>query len=146
MRSLDVLAVILIAVIVSLLSGVVLFGVLEIAPGVKSEQIAAAFLVMVGITTGSTLTFYFLSTKYASERALRVALMTLSEDERAVLHKIMELGGEVRQDDLWRKLRDRYSKSKLSALVINLERKRALTRQRYHRTNLLKLAPEFRRG
>ncbi len=130
MKLVEVLSVILIALIVAILSGVVLFGVLGIAPDIEPSMIAFAMLVMMAITVGSTLVFYVAFTRYAAERAVRVAMLALSEDERAVLQKLMEFGGEVRQEDLWRKLRDRYSKSKLSALVINLERKHVLTRQR----------------
>ncbi len=82
--------------------------------------------------------------RYGAERTIKIAMMTLNEDEQTVLRKIMESGGEIRQDDLWRKnLKQNYSKSKLSALVINLEKKHAIMRTRYHRTNILKLTPEF---
>jgi uncharacterized membrane protein len=37
------------------------------------------------------------------------------------------------------------SKSKLSALVNNLERKRAITKTRYHKTNILEPTEEFKR-
>jgi uncharacterized membrane protein len=101
--------------------------------------------IIIATSVGATLVFYVAFRAYASERAVKVAMMTLSSEERAVLTKIMELGGELRQDDLWRKLREDFSKSKLSALLINLERKKAITRTRYGRTNILKLTPEFQR-
>lgn len=139
----QILSVILIAIIISILSGFVLFGALGVAPGVSMSLIAAAILVIMGITVSTTLVFYLVFRRYATERSLRLALMTLSEDERAVFGKIMENGSEIRQDDLWRQLREDFSKSKLSALVNNLERKRAITKRRYGRTNILRLSKEF---
>lgn len=143
METQQILSVILIAIVISILSGLVLFGALGVAPGVSMSLIAAAVLVILGITVSTTLVFYVVFKRYATERSLRLALMTLSEDERAVLEKIMENGREIRQDDLWRKLRGDFSKSKLSALVNNLERKRAITKRRYGRTNILRLSEEF---
>lgn len=141
----QILSVILIAIIISILSGFVLFGILGVAPGISMRLIAIAILVIMGITVSTTLVFYVTFKRYATERSLRLALMTLSEDERVVLEKIMENDKEIRQDDLWRKIGKNYSKSKLSALVNNLERKHAITKRRYGRTNILKLSDEFRR-
>lgn len=72
---------------------------------------------------------------------MRVAMMTLTEDERKVLELVLRSGGEARQDKLRRELD--FSKSKLSALANNLERKRAITKTRYHKTNILKVNREF---
>lgn len=137
----EILLVIFIAIVVSVSIGVALFGVLGIIPRINLLVILAAILTMVSISVSATLIFYFTFRRYASERAVKVAMMTLSEDEQKVLQQVMALGSEVRQDDLWRHLD--LSKSKLSALVINLERKGAITRARYHRTNILKLTEEF---
>lgn len=141
----EIISVVLIAATISVLSGVVLFAVLGVAPNVGLTTVTAAMVLMVLISVGVTLAFYFVFRRYVAERAINVAMMTLRDDEREVLRQIMEMGGEVRQDDLWRKLRERYSKSKLSALVINLEQKHAITRTRHHRTNILKLTQEFKR-
>jgi len=141
----ELLLTILIALVVSISVGVALFGVLGIAPSVSWSLIAIAVGVIISISVGATLVFYLAFRAYASERTVKVAMMALNEEERTVLGKIMELGGEVRQDDLWRKLRENFSKSKLSALLINLERKGTITRTRYGRTNTLKLTEEFRK-
>ncbi len=141
----EVLMSVLIAVVISISVGLALFGVLEVAPNVGWPLIASALGVIIMVTVGATLVFYLAFRSYASERAVRVAMMTLSEEERAILGKIMELGNETRQDDLWRKLRENFSKSRLSALLINLERKNAITRTRYGRTNILRLTSEFKK-
>ncbi len=141
----EVISVILISIFSSVLGGVVLFGVFGVSPSVSWTLIVAALSVLILITVSATLMFYFVFRRYGAERTIKVAMMTLKDDEQVVLRKIMELGGELRQDDLWRKLRENYSKSKLSALVINLEKKHAITRARHHRTNLLKLTKEFAR-
>jgi len=78
--------------------------------------------------------------RYATERAVRVAMLTLSEDERKVLNEILK-DGEVRQDVLRRRLD--MSKSKLSALVNNLEKKGAIIKLRHHKTNILRATKEF---
>jgi uncharacterized membrane protein len=83
----------------------------------------------------------FIFKRYSGERVMRVAMMTLTEDERKVLEQVLRSGGEVRQDKLRRELD--FSKSKLSALVNNLERKHAITKNRYHKTNILKVSKEF---
>jgi uncharacterized membrane protein len=137
----EILLVILVAVVISISIGVALFGVIGIAPGIGWDLIAAALLLIVSISVVSTLIFYFAFRRYASERATRAVMMALSKDEQTVLRQIMNSSGEIRQDDLWRKLD--LSKPKLSALVNNLERKGVLTKTRYHRTNILKLTEEF---
>jgi len=73
-----------------------------------------------------------------------VALMTLSDDERKVFEAILRAGGEARQDKLRRELD--MSKAKLSALVNNLERKNAITKTRYWKTNILRVREEFTGG
>ena len=67
--------------------------------------------------------------------------MTLTSDERLVFEAILRAGGEVRQDKLRRELD--MSKSKLSALLNNLERKHAITKARYFKTNILRVSKEF---
>ncbi|MEW6221816.1 MAG: hypothetical protein AB1476_00635 [Candidatus Hadarchaeota archaeon] len=141
----ELLLTTLISLVISVAVGVALFGVFGIAPSVGFTTIAVALAVIILISVGATLVFYLAFRSYASERAVKVAMMTLSDEERKVLQKVMELGGETRQDDLWRKLREDFSKSKLSQLVINLEKKHAITRARHGRTNMLRLMDEFRK-
>ncbi|KXA94800.1 hypothetical protein AKJ36_02225 [candidate division MSBL1 archaeon SCGC-AAA259I07] len=74
------------------------------------------------------------------ERAIRTAIMTMSDDEQKVLREIMQ-HKEIRQDDLRKELD--FSKSKLSALLNNLEDKNAIKKSRYKRTNLLKPTEQF---
>jgi uncharacterized membrane protein len=143
--AIEVLLTILIALIVSISTGVALFGVFGITPNVGWSTIALALGVIIITSVGATLVFYFSFRAYASERVMRVAMMTLSDEEQTVLGKIMELGDGIRQDDLWRKIRGDFSRSKLSALLINLERKNTITRIRHERTNILKLTDEFRK-
>jgi len=106
-----------------------------------SILIAIAVMAAVAGSVAAVLTFAF--RRYARERAVRVAMLALSEDERRVLRLVMDAGGEVRQDHLRKQLD--FSKAKLSALVNNLERKRAITKTRYHKTNILRLTEEFKR-
>ncbi|KXB00308.1 hypothetical protein AKJ47_00855 [candidate division MSBL1 archaeon SCGC-AAA261G05] len=141
MKTSEALSVTLIAIIISILSGIILFGFLGVAPGVEIQLIVSAVLVMIVITTSITLVFYFGFRRYMAERARKVAMMTLSEDEQLVVRKIMEMGKEVEQKDLWRQVD--FSRSKLSALLNNLTEKNIVTKRRYHRTNLLRLTEEF---
>ncbi len=69
-------------------------------------------------------------------------MMAMSDDEKAVLKKVMQQG-EARQDNLRRKLD--FSKSKLSALLNNLEEKNAIEKVRYKRTNRIKPTEQFQR-
>ncbi len=144
-NSAEILLTVLIAAVVSTLVGVGLFGLFGVIPDVDWPTIGLALGSAVSVSVLITVLFYLAFRAYASERAVKLAMMTLSDEERRVLGKVMELGGETRQDDLWRKLREDFSKSKLSQLVINLEKKHAITRTRYGRTNILKLTPEFQR-
>jgi uncharacterized membrane protein len=122
--------------------GLVLYGPLGGAPGVDLFSVAVALLILTVVSTSIAVALYWVVRRYSSERAIRVAMMTLSRDERAVLERIMRQG-KVRQDDLRRQVD--MSKSKLSALVNNLERKRAITKTRYHKTNILEPTEEFKR-
>jgi uncharacterized membrane protein len=137
----EALLVILLAAVVSAFVVAVFFGMAGRIPTVGLESIAIAILFMVIIAVLITLPLYFVLRRYAAERAVRVAMMTLTEDEQTVLRPIMEAGGELRQDHLRRRLD--FSKSKLSALVNNLERKKVITKKRFHKTNILKLTKEF---
>lgn len=142
MRFYELLSVILIAIVVSILSSIVLFGVLEIAPAVGMRLIMSAVLVIITITISTTVIFYLVLRRFTAERARKTAMMTLSEDEQKVVRRIMEMDEEVQQKDLWRELD--FSRSKLSALLNNLTEKDVITKRRYRRTNLLRLTDEFK--
>jgi uncharacterized membrane protein len=118
-----------------------LYGPLQTAPGLEISAVVVAIAVMAGVAGSVAIVLVFLFRRYASERVARVALMTLTEDERRVFEAIVRSGGEARQDKLRRELD--MSKAKLSALVNNLERKHAITKTRYWKTNILKVSKEF---
>jgi len=108
--------------------------------GMMLETILVGTVVMVGVAGGLSIVLYYLFKKYAHERTLRVAMLTLSPDEQRVLKEIL-VRKEVRQDDL-RRILD-MSKSKLSAIVNSLERKGAIHKLRYQKTNILRVTKEF---
>jgi uncharacterized membrane protein len=137
----EALGIVLLVVILQLCLGLLLYGPLRPAPGLELQSILVAILMMAAVAGSIAAGLAFAFKRYASERAMRVAMMTLTEDERRVLELVLRSGGEVRQDKLRRELD--FSKSKLSALVNNLERKRAITKTRYHKTNILRVSKEF---
>lgn len=141
MKVSEALSVVSVATTISILSGVILFGVLGLAPGVETRLIASALLVMVAITVSITLTFYLAFKRYLAERSRKVAMMTLSEDEQKVVRKIMDIGGVTEQRDLSQHFD--FSGSKLSALLNNLEEKHVITKRRHRRTNKLRLTEEI---
>lgn len=136
------MSVVILVVILQLSLGLVLYGPLGGASGVDLYSVAVALLILTVVSASIAVALYWVVRRYSSERAIRVAMMTLSRDERAVLEQIMQQG-KVRQDDLRRQVD--MSKSKLSALVNNLEQKRAITKTRYHKTNILEPTEEFKR-
>jgi len=79
--------------------------------------------------------------RYERARTASIAMMTLTTDERQVFEAIVRASGDAYQDKLRRELD--MSKAKLSALVNNLERKHAITKERFHKTNILKVSKEF---
>lgn len=137
----EALSIIALVVTLQFCLGLLIYGPLRPMPGLELYSIAVAVLMMAAVSSAIAVVLYALFSRYASERAMKVAMMTLTEDERKVFELILRSGGEVRQDDLRRQLD--FSKSKLSALVNNLERKGAITKIRYHKTNLLKPSKEF---
>lgn len=141
MKLRDLLGVVALVVIIQLSLGLVLYGPLG-ASGVDFYSVLVALLILTVVSSSIAVGLYWVVRRYSSERAIRVALMTLTPDERAVLERIMQRG-KVRQDDLRRQVD--MSKSKLSALVNNLERKRAIIKTRYHKTNILEPTEEFKR-
>lgn len=137
----EALGIVLLVVILQLCLGLLLYGPLQPAPGLELQSIFVAILMMAAVAGSIAAVLAFIFKRYAGERAMRVAMMTLTEDERKVLELVLRSGGEARQDKLRRELD--FSKSKLSALANNLERKRAITKTRYHKTNILKVNREF---
>jgi uncharacterized membrane protein len=137
----EAFGIVLLVVILQLCLGLLLYGPLHPAPGLELNSILVAILIMAIVAGSVAAALAFTFKRYAGERTMRVAMMTLTEDERKVLERVLQLGGEVRQDKLRRELD--FSKSKLSALVNNLERKRAITKTRHHKTNILKVSEEF---
>jgi uncharacterized membrane protein len=139
----EVFGIVALVVMLQLCLGVMMYA-LAPTTGLELSSIAIAIAVMIIIAGSIAAVLVFLFKRYASERTARVALMTLTEDERKVFDAIVRAGGEARQDKLRRELD--MSKSKLSALVNNLERKHAITKARYFKTNILRVSKEFRGG
>jgi len=136
----EAFGIVALVVVLQLCLGVLIYGPLRPAPGLELFSIVIAIAVMAAVAGSIAAVLTFLFKRYATERTMRVAMMTLTEDERRVLEEIMRMR-EVRQDDLRRRLD--VSKSKLSALVNNLERKGAIVKLRYHKTNVLRPTKEF---
>jgi len=136
----EAFGIVALVVVLQLCLGVLMY-VLAPTPTVPLHSIAIAIGVMAAVAGSIAAVFAFVFKRYASERTVRVALMTLTDDERRVFEAIMRAGGEARQDKLRRELD--MSKSKLSALVNNLERKHAVTKTRYWKTNVLRVSKEF---
>lgn len=137
----EAFGIVALVILVQLVLGVILYGPLRPVPGLDISLILVAIAVMAVVAGGVAAVLALLLRRYSSERSIRLALMTLSEDERKVLEAILKSGGKAYQDKLRRELD--ISKSKLSALVNNLEKKHAITKERYFRTNILKLSKEF---
>ncbi len=140
----EAFGIIALVVVLQLCLGLILYGPLKPAPGLELSTILVAVGVMASVSAGIAAVMAFLFKRYSRERTVRVALMTLTEDERRVFEAILRAGGKGYQDKLRRELD--MSKSKLSALVNNLERKHAITKERYFRTNILKVSKEFSGG
>lgn len=122
--------------------GIILFFLIRGEPGVdfKSIGISTGLLILISSVIGVSL--YWLINRYMKERAIQTAIMTMTDDEEKVLRIIMDQG-EARQDKLRKKLD--FSKSKLSALLNNLEEKDAIKKTRYKRTNKIRPTEEFQR-
>ena len=136
----EAFGIVALVVVLQLCLGLLLYGPLKPAPGLELSAILVAIGMMAAVAGGIATVLVFLFKRYASERTLRVALMTLTDDERRVFEAILR-SGEARQDKLRRELD--MSKSKLSALVNNLDRKHAITKTRYFKTNILRVSKEF---
>lgn len=142
MKAAEILSVVFIAVIVSILSAVALFGVFGVASGVGTGTIVSAFFLIILVTVSANLVFYIGLRRYMAERARRNMMLTLTEDERTVVREIMDMGNEVEQKDLGRRID--FSGSKLSALLNNLKEKNVITKKRHRRTNLICLSEDFK--
>lgn len=120
--------------------GVIFFLTVRSTPGVDFGRfsLAIALLVLIAVIVGVFL--YWLVGRYVRERSIKTAMMAMSDDEEEVLGVVMD-EGEIRQDDLRRELD--FSKSKLSALLNNLEEKNAIEKSRYRRTNKIKPTEEY---
>ena len=135
----EAFGIVALVVLLQLCLGVSIY-IITPTPGLELYSIVIAIAVMVAVAGSIAAVLVFLFKRYASERTMRVALMALTPDERLVFEAILR-AGEARQDKLRRELD--MSKSKLSALVNNLERKHAITKTRYWKTNILKVSKEF---
>jgi uncharacterized membrane protein len=131
--------IITLVVVLQLCLGITIY-LISPSPSLNLATLAIAVVIMATVAGSIAVVLTFLFKRYATERTMKVAMMTLTEDERRVLEEIIKLK-EVRQDDLRRKVD--MSKSKLSGLVNNLERKGAILKLRHHKTNLLRPTKEF---
>lgn len=122
--------------------GVVILALIGDTPGVDLYSVAVTILLLVVVSSVIGVVLYWLISRYTKERAIKTAMMTMSEDEQRVLREIMRQE-EARQDELRRELG--FSKSKLSALVNNLVDKNAVEKTRYKRTNKLRPTEQFQK-
>ncbi|MFN4132813.1 MAG: helix-turn-helix transcriptional regulator [Candidatus Hadarchaeales archaeon] len=136
----EVFMVVALVAILQVALGAIIFFLFP-SPSFNLPNMVVAILVMVLVAGSIASILMFIVRRYSSERSLRVAMMTLTEDERKVFEAILRAGGEARQDKLRRELD--MSKAKLSALVNNLEKKRMVTKERYWKTNILRASKEL---
>lgn len=135
----DLVEVLTLVIVLQLVLG----GMLYVFIGVEHfslQSVSLAILLMVTASASVATVLYWVVNRYAKERAVRTAMMAMSEDEEKVLREVMRQG-KARQDELWKELD--MSRGKLSALINNLVEKNAITKERYRRTNLLKPTEEF---
>ncbi|MBS3815347.1 MAG: winged helix-turn-helix transcriptional regulator [Hadesarchaea archaeon] len=143
MMNLRELAYIIILVI--LLQGsltALFFGLQGPTPGLDFWTIGISMFVMIAISGSIALILYWLVNRYMKERAIRTAMMAMSEDEEKLLRIIMQ-EGKIRQDEIRRRVD--FSKSKVSAIVNNLIDNNAITKTRYKRTNHLEPTEDFQK-
>lgn len=122
--------------------GIILLALAGGGPGINFSSIGLSILLLIVVSSIIGIVLYWLVKRFMKERAIKTAMMAMSEDEQKVLRKIMQ-SGEARQDELRRELD--FSKSKLSALLNNLEEKNAVKKTRYKRTNRVTPTEEFQR-
>jgi uncharacterized membrane protein len=136
----EALGIIAFAMLMQLSTVGLLFGLRSIS-GAEWPVIIVTVIVMSAIAGAVAIVLITALRRYEAKRATAVAMLALTEDERTVIRKLIELGGQEYQDTLTRKLG--LSKQKVSALVNNLEQKHAITKTPFHKTNILKLTKEF---
>lgn len=122
--------------------GALIFFLSGSSAGVDLELITISILILALIATLIGVSLYWIINRYTKERAIKTAIMAMSEDEEKVLREVMNRGS-ARQDELRRDLG--FSKSKLSALLKNLVEKNAVEKVRYKRTNKIKPTEQFKR-
>lgn len=138
----DLIQFFLLIVVFQVGSGVVLFVFAGGGTGIDFYSIGLSIIVLIIVSSGIGMVLYWLVRRYMKERAIRTAMMAMTEDEQEILRIIME-EGMIRQDDLRREVD--FSKSKVSALVNNLVDKNAIEKTRYKRTNRLKPTEQFQK-
>lgn len=121
--------------------GVIFFLTVRSTPGVDFGRFSLAIILLVVVAIVVGVFLYWIIGRYVKERSIKTAMMAMSDDEEEVLGIVMDKG-EIRQDDLRKELD--FSKSKLSALLNNLEEKNAIEKFRYKRTNKIKPTEEYR--
>ncbi len=140
LRDLVSLVALIIALQIGL--GIILFVLMSGTPGINLYSAMVSIFLLITVSTIIGVFLYWLVRRYMKERAIKTAMMAMTEDEKMVLRKVMNQG-EVRQDELRRQVE--FSKSKLSALLSNLEEKNAIEKTRYKRTNKVRPTEDFRR-
>lgn len=135
----DLAGILTLVIVLQLVLGGILYGFIGIRH-FSLQSVSLAVLLMVTASASMATLLYWVVNRYAKERAVRTAMMALSEDEERVLREIMKQG-RARQDELWKKLD--MSRGKLSALISNLVEKNAITKERYGRTNFLEPTEDF---
>ena len=135
------LGIVAVFVVLQLFIGLLLYALSGPTPALQLSLIATIIGISAGVAGSIAAVLALIFMRYAKDRAIRATAMTLTEDERKVFEAILHSGGGARQDELRRELD--MSKSKLSAIVGNLEGKHVITKTRYFKTNILKLSEEF---
>lgn len=138
----DLVNLVIVIIVLQTGLGVILFVLIGGAPGVNFYSVGVSIFALIIVSSFIGIFLYWLIQRYMKERAIKTAMMAMTDDEEMVLRKVMN-HGEIRQDDLRREVD--FSKSKLSALLKNLEKKNAVKKERYKRTNKLKPTEEFQR-
>ncbi|MFP4005460.1 MAG: helix-turn-helix transcriptional regulator [Candidatus Hadarchaeia archaeon] len=129
-------------VAIQIVWGIIFFLFLRGTPGIDLFSIGLGILALVVVSTVIGTFLYWLAQRYMKERAIKTAMMAMSDDEQKVLREVIQRG-EVRQDELRKDVS--FSKSKLSALLNNLKEKNAIKKSRYKRTNKITPTEEFSR-
>ncbi|KXA89966.1 hypothetical protein AKJ37_02160 [candidate division MSBL1 archaeon SCGC-AAA259I09] len=98
----DLAGILVLVIVLQLVLGGILYGFI----GVKHfslQSVSLSVLLMVTASASVATLLYWIVNRYARERAVRTAMMAMSEDEEKVLRKVISQR-EARQDELWRKL------------------------------------------